>query len=201
VASDTPGRRALIDATVAIIETKGLAGASMRAITRRAEVSHAAPAHHFGDKAGLFGAVALEGFAMAHTSVTAAIESSKQRGPVGRMQALGVAYVAFAVDHPGHFEVMFRPELVHADDPELIAAAAATFMLFRDTVHSAQQDGFAPQWDLDDLTLTSWSFVHGIVQLSSHGALRALGFPVEPAALTSRLSRLVGEAIAGLDPA
>lgn len=200
VTSDTPGRRALIDATVAIIESDGLADASMRAITRRAAVSHAAPAHHFGDKAGLFTAVALEGFAMAHETLTATIEKSRRRGPVGRMQALGVAYVSFAMEHPGHFEVMFRPELLHADDAELLEAATAMFELARDTVRSAQEDGFASRWDLDDLTLTTWSFVHGIVQLSSHGVLQALGFPGEATALTARLSKLVGESIAGLDP-
>jgi hypothetical protein len=33
-----------------------------------------------------------------------------------------VAYVRFAIRHRAHFEVMFRPDLYHADDPELVAA-------------------------------------------------------------------------------
>lgn len=200
VTSDTPGRRALMDATVAIIEENGLADASMRAITRRAAVSHAAPAHHFGDKAGLFTAVALEGFAMADEALIAARESSSDLRPIERLHALGVAYVTFAVKHRGHFEVMHRPELLHADDPGLVRATTATFLILRDTVQEAQEDGFASHWDLDDLTLTTWSFVHGLLQLSTHGVLQALGYPEEPAALTTRLTRLVSETIAGLDP-
>jgi hypothetical protein len=36
--------------------------------------------------------------------------------------AVGVAYVGFAVDHRAHFEVMFRPDLYHPDDPEVATA-------------------------------------------------------------------------------
>jgi hypothetical protein len=37
---------------------------------------------------------------------------------------VGVAYVRFAVAHRAHFEVMFRPDLYHPDDPDLAAARA-----------------------------------------------------------------------------
>ena len=55
-------RRALIDAAVGVIEHEGLAALSLRDLARRVGVSHAAPVHHFGDKAGLLTAVAAEGF-------------------------------------------------------------------------------------------------------------------------------------------
>ena len=40
----------------------GAGGVSLRAVARRAGVSHAAPKHHFGDRAGLLTAVAVDGF-------------------------------------------------------------------------------------------------------------------------------------------
>src|SRR5438093_9265114 len=46
-------REAVLEAAVAEIEALGPARLSMREIARRAGVSHAAPAHHFGDKAGI----------------------------------------------------------------------------------------------------------------------------------------------------
>src|SRR6266545_2647250 len=49
-------RRALLAAAVAAIEERGPAAISLRDLARRANVSHAAPAHHFGDKAGLLAA-------------------------------------------------------------------------------------------------------------------------------------------------
>ena len=55
-------RRAIIDAALEAITESGPVGWSLRELARRAGVSHAAPAHHFGDKAGLLTAVAAEGF-------------------------------------------------------------------------------------------------------------------------------------------
>src|SRR6266496_3683288 len=54
-------RQALLDAAVATLDEVGADGLSLREVARRAGVSHAAPAHHFTDKAGLLTAVATEG--------------------------------------------------------------------------------------------------------------------------------------------
>ncbi len=55
-------RQAVLDAAVAAITEAGPAAVSLRELARRAGVSHAAPAHHFGDKAGLLTALAAEGY-------------------------------------------------------------------------------------------------------------------------------------------
>ena len=44
---------ALIDETLSIVKREGVNAVSIREVARRARVSHAAPAHHFGSKAGL----------------------------------------------------------------------------------------------------------------------------------------------------
>src|SRR3954451_6173243 len=56
-------RRVLLDTALEAIATDGVAALSLRDVARRAGVSHAAPAHHFGDKRGLLTAIAIEGFA------------------------------------------------------------------------------------------------------------------------------------------
>lgn len=192
--ADPAGRRALIDATVASIEEDGLAGVSLRSIARRAAVSHAAPGHFFRDKAGLFTAVAIEGFALLEKSHVEALATTSD-DPVDRLQAMAASYVTFGVEHRAHFEVMHRLELVHPDDPELQSAALAAFKRLHDATQAAVDAGFAPGWAVDDLTMASWAFVHGIVQLTSHGVLGGLGFPADAAELTTRLTRLVNEAI------
>ena len=58
-------RRALIDAALQDIAASGPANLSLRALARSAGVSHAAPAHHFRDKSGVFTAIATEGFQLA----------------------------------------------------------------------------------------------------------------------------------------
>lgn len=106
-------RRALLAAALEAVGEVGPAALSLRDLARRAGVSHAAPAHHFGDKAGLLTALAAQGFDLLAQTLTEADDD---------LLEAGVAYVDFAVTHRAYFEVMFRPELYRADDAELIAA-------------------------------------------------------------------------------
>ena len=97
-------RRAVLDAALEMIATDGPAAVSLRELARRAQVSHAAPAHHFKDKAGLLTAIAVEGYRLLGDALTAA-SSVGQR----RLLETGVAYVQFALDHPAHFAVTLKP--------------------------------------------------------------------------------------------
>ena len=109
-------RRALLQAAAEAITEHGVTALSMRDLARRAGVSHAAPTHHFGDKAGLLTALATEGFdQLAKALATSRLASNS-------FLELGVTYVRFAVTRRAEFEVMFRTDLYHADDPGVLAA-------------------------------------------------------------------------------
>jgi AcrR family transcriptional regulator len=178
-------RAAVIEAAVAEVEAVGAAAVSMREIARRAGVSHAAPAHHFGDKAGIFTAIATEGFRM-----TAAAIGPAATGPFGFLTG-GAAYVTFALAHPGHFEVMYRPSLYPADDADLVTARAAAFAVLDDSAAE-----LAEQWDIADvagLTVAGWSLCHGLATLLLAGNLTDR-VPPDPAAL----SVMIGNGLVGL---
>jgi AcrR family transcriptional regulator len=150
-------RQALLDAAVQAIAEVGPAAVSLRDLARRTGVSHAAPAHHFGDKAGLLTAVATDGFRRLAATLGEAYQAT------GNFLEVGVAYVRFAVTHRAHFEVMFRPELYHTDDPELVQARdAARALLYPPAaeVTNGPDDG-------DDLRagVAAWSLVHGLATL------------------------------------
>ncbi|MGK5738323.1 TetR/AcrR family transcriptional regulator [Micromonospora sp. URMC 103] len=154
-------RRTLLDAAVEVIAESGPGAVSLRDLARRAGVSHAAPAHHFGDKAGLLTALAVQGFDLL-------AETLRDAGD-GLLDA-GVAYVDFAVRHRAHFEVMFRPDLYRADAAEVRAASARAGDVLRSRVAglSARDGGPAdPQRD----ALAAWSIVHGFATLWLAGAL------------------------------
>jgi AcrR family transcriptional regulator len=111
-------RRALLKAADEAITENGVATLSMRDLARRAGVSHAAPTHHFGDKAGLLTAFATEGFEqLAKALATSRLASNS-------FLELGVTYIRFAMTRRALFEVMFRPDLYHPNDPALLAARA-----------------------------------------------------------------------------
>src|SRR5215218_7041770 len=148
--------RALLDAAVHAILEVGPAAVSLRDLARRAGVSHAAPAYHFGDKAGLLTAVAADGFRRLAATLRQTYEAT------GSFLELGVAYVRFAVDHRAHFEVMFRPELYRTDDPELVRARdAARAMLYPPAAEAANEGGA----DAERAAVAAWSLVHGLATL------------------------------------
>jgi AcrR family transcriptional regulator len=157
-------RRALIDAALEAIARDGPATLSLRDLARRVGVSHAAPAHHFGDKTGLLTAIAAEGYRRMASDLTAVFERT------GSFLEVGVAYVGFAVDHPAHFAVMFRPDLLRATDPELQAATAAS----RASLYGpAESLPLPPGADRRRAAVAGWSLVHGLATLYLDGNLPA----------------------------
>jgi AcrR family transcriptional regulator len=177
-------RRALMDAALDTIASEGVAALNLRALARRCGVSHAAPAHHFGDRQGLLTALATEGYEGLATATAATWAET------GSFLEVGVAYVRFAVTHPGHFAVMFRPDLVDHEDPELVRAISASAAMLYGPVDSvATVDGDA---DARRMAATAaWALVHGIATLWLQGSLRTdtAGGPGDPEALTRAAAR------------
>ena len=100
-------RHALIEATESLLAERGPESFSLREVARRAGVSPAAPAHHFGDASGLLTAVAALGFDALAQALRAA-ETRGGRDPLKRLREQGVGYVEFATRHPARFRLMFR---------------------------------------------------------------------------------------------
>lgn len=92
-------RQALLDAAMTLIDIRGRDALTLREAARRAGVSEAAPYRHFANLDELLGAVALEGFEMLIGDLETA----------GRARAVRAAYLAFAVDFPGRYQLMFGP--------------------------------------------------------------------------------------------
>jgi AcrR family transcriptional regulator len=162
-------RRALLDAAVAVVAVDDPANLSLRAVARKVGVSHAAPKNHFADKTALLTAIAAEGFEGLGQAMADAIGSAASA--VDGFLAGGRSYVRFAADHPGHFRVMWRNEILDQDDEYLKAAGEATFDLLVSMVDAAQGEGWAPGRQPDQLAVLAWSSVHGLAQLHLDGPL------------------------------
>jgi AcrR family transcriptional regulator len=161
-------QRALIDAAAQLWADVGSDGVSLREVARHAGVSHAAPAHHFGDRAGLLTALATEGFVLFEQFLRTAL-ASNPRKPIDQLPALGRAYAEFADLYPGHFAVMFRPALIHTTDPAFAEASDAAFQTLRRHIERCQRAGWHAGADSQTLAAAAWALAHGI------SALRALG--------------------------
>ena len=159
-------RAALLATAEARIRASGPASVSLRGLARDLGVSHAAPAHHFGTLRGLFTALATEG----HRLMGEAMERAQRSGGFAEV---GVAYVAFAVDHPAHFGVMFTPDLLELDDPGLAAARAATLGQLGAGARGVAPGGAAGSRvpGAAAAALAAWSLVHGLATLHLSGSL------------------------------
>jgi AcrR family transcriptional regulator len=168
-------RQAVLTAAIAVLGESGPTQLSLRDLARRAGVSHAAPAHHFGDKAGLLTAVAAQGYQLLADTLTAARQRSAD------FLEVGVAYVRFAVDHRAHFEVMFRPDLYRPDDPEVATARQRAADALYGGVRSVAATGRGP--DIPLAGVAAWSLVHGFATLwLNHALPTTLGDDPETAA-------------------
>ena len=155
-----------------IIEKRGLAFVSLREVARDARVSHSAPAHHFGNKAGLLTAFAADGFAR---MADACVAEAKKAGPAGPdiLEAIGRGYVRFAIDNPEHFGVMFREELLDTSSPEFIAAADRAYDLLAQALRTCVAEGYLRGADLETIGASAWAMAHGLATLWIGGRLRA----------------------------
>ena len=77
-------RQAILAAAVDALTESGPARLSLRELGRRAGVSHAAPAHHFGDKAGLLTALAAQGYTVLAEALTGLAEEGRDRAALTR---------------------------------------------------------------------------------------------------------------------
>jgi AcrR family transcriptional regulator len=166
-------RRALIRAAVEELEERGIEQFTLRSCARRAGVSHAAPAHHFGDVTGLLSAVAAEAYERLAASMRRQVEKAEP-GSIEHPVAAALGYVLFAIESPGEFQLMFRRERLNADDPALRATAAQSFGLAAGAVAA-----YLPASDPADPVLSRrvvglWALAHGVASLFIAGQLGSL---------------------------
>lgn len=154
---------ALRAATAELIAENGPSGFSLREVARRAGVSHAAPAHHFGDAKGMLTSVAAEGFAKLADEMTAAAADATDA--TDWLRKTGQAYVRVAAENPGHFAVMMQDGLVCSDDAELLEHSVRAYALLQEAMR-AVRDEQNPDLDIDAAATFVWSAIQGLVVLS-----------------------------------
>lgn len=189
-------RATLLDEVEAIIREQGIGVVSIREVARRARVSHAAPAHHFGNKSGLLTAFAVQGYERLAEMVQAMVAAARATSPPDVLAAMGRAYVTFAVDNPEHFGVMFPGDLLDQQDPAYITASDRCFGPLVDVVRRAEQEGYL----MDDPMLvaaSAWSIVHGLASLWLSGRVQARTGVVDADAIADAVTRLFVDRVMG----
>lgn len=163
-------RAALLAAAEAELAARGIEAFSLRSVAKRAGVSHAAPAHHFGDVEGVLTALAAEGFHQ-FLAAQAAREAVADPDPEAQLVAAGLGYIDFALQRPALFRLLWGSERPNFANRDLSTAAEAAYQHLVDQVIAVGGQTVADESAM-------WAIAHGLADLLSAGRMKSIAsFP------------------------
>jgi AcrR family transcriptional regulator len=145
-------RNGLLEAARTILEEEDLSQLTLRAVARKAGVSHAAPYRHFPNHEALLVELSLEGFRELREMVA---EAARIPGPESdRTAHIGAAYMRFVARRPAVARLMFGGQLPNREKfPALGEAADAVGTEIGNALPDAA------------LGMAVWSAMHGLAML------------------------------------
>jgi len=149
-------RRALIEAGLQLLATGGADSLGLREVARAVGVSASAPYRHFTSRQALLAAVAREGFLRFDAELRRAGDGWDRQY---QLEAMGRAYIGFALDNPKLFGLMFSPVLSKESHPDLLAAAQASYQALAALADGAGTKGHRAA------IVSTWALVHGLAVL------------------------------------
>ena len=162
-------RQKVLQASLALIEEGGLDRLSMREVARKSGVSHQAPYYYFGDREAILAAIAGEGFSKLGRSFLRAVDQAGFK-PAKALEAIGRAYVEFALRNPAYFQAMFRADAVPLDRyPDVRKLSDEAFGKLVETIGKVFAD--QPSGVRLTISVACWAMVHGLATLILEGTL------------------------------
>ncbi len=187
---------AMVEQALADVRRHGVDQVSLRHIAQALDVSPSAAYNHFADKESLLRAVGACGIAALDERMARALAphaGDSDEAAMRRFAALGRAYVAFAVDEPHLFRLVFGPTCV-----ELMQAAEDTgpYRKLCSALDELDRRRLLRRGIRPGLDVTIWAATHGMAYLVIEGALpveAGSGLPelVSPLVLTDRAKALL----------
>ncbi|MHA7772471.1 TetR/AcrR family transcriptional regulator [Roseibium sp. M-1] len=154
-------RTSLVDAGVKLLRARGPDGLSLRECASMAGVSHAAPAYHFKNLAGLSTAIATRGFQLFCEAMESRLGTAGS-APFDRLEAICQGYLDYATTYPELFLFIFSGQSFNQDDAEFSHHSAAAYRILRETCAPLVPQGTSP----DEIEILVWSLVHGYAHLA-----------------------------------
>jgi AcrR family transcriptional regulator len=180
-------RSALIEAGIALAREGGPDRVILREAARTAGVSHSAAYRHFSDRDALLAEVSQH----ARHELAAEMRRRVNRttDPLERLQAVGTAYIDFALSQPGLFRTAFTSHPTTSQDDEHDAPnrpgagsgadSAEPFEILRDVLDEAVAAGLVDAHRRPGAEIAAWSAVHGLAGLLLDGPLPTTGAALE----------------------
>lgn len=165
--------RQLLKLAAAMAAETGPESVTLRGLARAAGVSHSAPVHHFGTRQNLLASLAAEGFESLNEAL---------RAHPNNIHEMGVAYVLWALEHPGHYAVMWQPRHLVEDHNELNRGRSQAWSLLSTAV--ATSGSSVAEKNID--AYAAFAIVHGLAGMWLSGVLPK---PDDPEPVTREITR------------
>ena len=156
---------AILARAVEVVDETGVESLSLRSLARDLGVSAPALYDHIESKESLLRLVAREGYA----NLAARWESLDTQDVGSWIRATSHTYVAFAIERPGLFGVMFRfrPAFVQGPGEVEDDDATAVFQQALQVIERAVDEGVLGAATPLELALALWAAMHGAATVQS----------------------------------
>ncbi|UBM57575.1 TetR/AcrR family transcriptional regulator [Marinilongibacter aquaticus] len=169
----------ILAAALRLFVEKGFEKTSIRNIADQIEYSPATIYLYFKDKNALFLGLQVKAFRQ-FAKYLSRLDS--QLAPKERLYAMGRNYILFALENPELYELMFSlaapMEALECSDTEW-EDGSDSFKMLTAVVSECKALGYFGSAEARDVSLSIWSFMHGLVSLKNKQRLQFLGEPEE----------------------
>ena len=162
---------ALVTAAVDIIGSDGVERLSVRAVAKQAGVSPGAPFQHFASKEALLTAVAEQAMSRLTDAVLKAESAVDPADPLGRLEAIGLGYLQWAMANPTHFEVISSRKLIDFTSSTLLQQQneAIRVRMFSLLSEAKRTGDLSPDLQVATIVLSCRAFVYGLARMAVDG--------------------------------
>lgn len=160
----------LVRVAIAQLNEKGAESITLRGVCGELGVSQSAAYHHFKNKEALLQAMSGQGEEELTRRFKAAIKNigkNTDKAAISRFDALGRAYVDFAIQEPNLFTLTFGPMCNFQSE----GIDAESMEILRHSVTELAERGLISTKNIEPLSLLAWTSVHGFSLLVISGLL------------------------------
>ena len=154
-------RRAVLDATEALLLADGVERFSIRRLVERCGYSAPTIYHHFGGKNGLLDALLEERFQKLFRRLR---RVPRGDDPVAYLREAARTFVRFGLRHPRHYQVLSLPQKTESPPPQSIEESRE--MLERPWVE-LWEEGRLRAGEVESAGQALWALAHGLIVLLS----------------------------------
>jgi AcrR family transcriptional regulator len=168
-------RRALLDATVQLIEEQGLEAVSVREVARRTGVSPGAPFRHFESRTALLTAVAEVALERLKEAVGESLRDEKLLDPLQKFRAIGTGFLRWAFANPTHFQVISARGAIEFDRPTLQGSNDGLRATMNQLLTQAAATGLLRPGEVSRYVLGGRALVYGLARMHIDGQFPSWG--------------------------